>query len=126
MSATVDKYRLLVERLYKRTTARKLIWTYDPFDDDVSTSVSDKKIHLARGENVNDEPIIRLTMRNADHVVLESYDDEDLSGSVPKIPSFSSYFQLMVALRDMAMRQATGADKALDDVLDELSDDGLV
>lgn len=120
MTTTVEKYRLLVERLYTRTINKKLSWERDD-DETLNYFISDKTVELSYGENFEEETIIIIKIyKNGD--VIEKFDDETLKGPKPRVGGFESYWSLLANLFDTAKRQATGADDALDSLLDELDD----
>lgn len=122
MSSVADKYGQLVERLYKRTIDGRVSWEYEPTIPFLYTTVADREIEIDNGENENQEPVISIIVRSGKDQ-LEKFSDETLSNRIPNIKGFNSYYQLLVALQEAAKRQAVGADKSLDAILDELDDE---
>lgn len=117
-----QKYKMLMDRLYDKTDAKELPWQSDIIDDDiVSTSIGDRTIEVGDARNGSNEPIIRVVIRDANGRIVEQFDDENLLGLSTGRPQFQTYWPLMKDLLSMAQRQATGADKALDEIIDALT-----
>lgn len=116
------KYRTLVERLYEKTNSRSLQWSYNVDDDRVWTSIANRTLTIMKGENDDLEPLITVEITGLNNR-RERFDDEALQGPSPNVRGFNSYYVLMDALRDGAIRQATGADEDVDAILNDLDDD---
>lgn len=123
MSDVQSKYKVLVEKLYQKTAERKLAWQHVARTNSVFVRVAGNWIHLSSENNNNMESDMYVTVRNDDNYVLERFSDISLSDVVPDTPGFPGFYALMTALHEMAIRQATGADEALDSILDELDTD---
>ncbi|WP_374944114.1 hypothetical protein [Sphingomonas sp.] len=117
------KHAALVERLYKRTNDKSLKWVLDD-SRQPKAELGDYTLTLYDG-NSRGNPVEYLTIATQYNEVIETVDDEDLSELTPKISKHDSYYPLMEELRALAFRQAVGADRALDDLLEELDDDDL-
>ena len=115
-----DKQRLLVERLYSRTVEKKLSWV-SAAGNMVVTSTSSASICVREGVNENAEPIIIIEIFNSEGELRDRFSDDDIKGAQPA-GSFLSYYQMMRAIHATAGRQASGADKTLDDLLGDLED----
>ena len=118
-----DKYRTLVELLFKKTQSGSLLWDYDGFSEELMTSVAKRQIVVTQAVNTNREPLIRVEIRNPQKSKVEIFTDESLEGATPSIGAFETYYVLMDALRNNAIRAATGADEDVDAILEELDDE---
>jgi len=122
MSAAIDKYKSLVEKLYERTTEKNLSWDYDADDKWVYIGIAGRTLFVEEKKNDDLEPIIEIDIRSGsgDDSRSEIFTDETLDGK-PSIAEFSTYYELMASLYNMAKRQATGADEDVDAILSELN-----
>lgn len=120
MTGTVAKYRALTEKLYERTIAKKLKWRYEGEDRSVWVRLAGQTILLSISSNDDFEPLCSLSIQNNEGEFLEGFNDENLGPEKPAIGNFLNWYLLMEAMFQMAKRQATGADEALDNILREL------
>ena len=118
-----DKYRTLAEKLYTSTLSGYVKWAYDAFAGELSATIAKKSVTLSEGSNHNGEPAIYVTISNPLTAAKDVFSDDDLLGSKPKVDEYTTYWHLMKALFDFGVRQATGADKDIDDILDDLDND---
>lgn len=123
MSDTVKKYRTLIDVLYERTKSKSVKWRYEASDRSVWVRLAGQIISLTASSNDDFEPLCKLVITNSDGDFLEGFNDENLRGDQPKTALFNDWYTLMASLFEMAKRQATGADEALDNILKELSQD---
>jgi hypothetical protein len=79
-------------------------------------------IHLSVGRNADGEPLEKVEIRTAMGETLENFNDEFFQALRPNGSSFANYYLLMNNLREMAHRQAIGADEAIDDILAALDE----
>ncbi len=122
MATTNDKYRSMVEKIYNRTINKKLSWVIDEIDGAVGFRLGDNLIELTK-ETIDGTPFAFIKIRSKDGALIEKFSDGNLdNGNRPSAGIFDSYYQLMVELRDIALRQARGADDALDAILSELDE----
>lgn len=122
-SANVEKHKRLVERLHSRVLLKTIEWTPDEFEPEImQTNINGYVVELRRGNNENGEPLIILVIRDSDGKAIESFSDEDLIGEATSNSEYSSYWSMMDDLLTRATRQASGADKAIDDILEFLED----
>lgn len=117
--STNSKYAELIDRLYIQTTSKKITWTQIHFSDSVCAKVGTYEISLEMNEGP-EGPIARCEIKSENGSVVDTFTDEDLSGQVPSVDDYSAYWPLMRDLRNLAVRRATGADDALDSILDVL------
>lgn len=120
MATTQDKYRKLLEILYSKTIDGKLTWNVDEWNDPF-TRVGAKAIFLESSEGDDGQPLILLKILDPGGNVVETFNDEQVDGT-PSIGGMRSFFELMKTVRAQAIRQATGADHALDELLSELGE----
>jgi hypothetical protein len=117
-----EKYRKLVLLLFQKTNQNSILWSYNEFENRPATEVAGRVIYLDESINNSGEPIVTVVIENSDGNKIEAFDDEFIGNLKPDISGYSSYYEVMVALRENAIRAATGADADLDAILDELDD----
>lgn len=117
MASPKDKFRSLIEGLYGKTVSGNLMWYQFPDLTSVYVLFGDTRLELDDGQNNRGEPIISLTMYNKDGKVIDYFNDDHLKGSKPANYAFPDYYILMSNLYEAARRSATGADKAVDEIL---------
>ena len=118
-----DKYQKLVVLLHARSLERKLNWQFDETRG-VWAQIGSRYVQLSGSRNENDEPVEIVTILNSDWHVIETFNDEIFDRlQAPGVGQYMNFYQLMAALRSFATRTATGADDAIDELLDELNDD---
>ena len=118
MPSIQQKYQQLVEKLWTRTEADDLSWSIDDWKDPF-TMVGSRRVSLEYTEDEQEKPFINVKIADREGTVIERFHDEQLSGA-PEVGSFSSYYLLMSALRDNAIRKANGVDQAIDEILSQL------
>lgn len=113
---TLDKYAALVETLYRMTIEETLSWSVH--DGKITSSFGDVSVELREGGDFGADIIVELV----DFVgsVVDSFSDVTLEQIEPSIKEFGGYYSLMSEILYKANRQATGADKVLNSVLDRL------
>jgi len=119
MSKVIDKYRKLVELLYKKTNEGNIKWSEDEVDDSFNVSLGQSRVEVDSTTDENDDPIIIVRVY-ADGKMTERFDDNDIKGIRPSIPGYDSYYKLMSETYKMAQRTSTGADIVLDGIIQEL------
>lgn len=119
----IDKHRALVDRLHARVLTGTIEWTMDDFEPQVVLArMSNYFVELREGANENGEPLVLVVIRSSDGKSIETFSDEDITGKQPSNDQYLSYWVLMEDLLARARRQASGVDKAIDDILDYLED----
>jgi hypothetical protein len=122
MSLPVDKYRSLCIKLYNSTNDKTLSWQINPFTGDVFTELGSHRVVISSGDDAEGSPFIRISLTDGSGDTVDSFVDTTVSGGATGIPGMGSFWTLLSSLANMAYRQAKGADKALDDILDALDD----
>lgn len=125
MSATIDKYRHLALRLYERTIAKGLRWQHDEMSSKVEAKIGQQIVSVTQSTNDNLEFLYIVEILNNAGVYLDGFNDEELGREVVPTPVAMTYYSLMQSLYELARRQATGADVALDQMLAALDQDEL-
>jgi hypothetical protein len=123
MSEEINRYAALIDRLYTKTRSDELVWEVDPWSNRVTTSLSNYAVQLQGGEGPEGEPLEIVNVLNSGGETIDSFSDEELTGIPVEIEGFENYWHLLKRLRQIAMRKARGADKALDDIIKALDDD---
>jgi hypothetical protein len=116
MATTREKVRDLVNSLFQKTAEGLLSWEIDELDGGVSADIGKSKVNIYEGRNDDHEPIIIMKLIIGAKIV-DIFDDDYLSGHEPPRPDYANYYLYMKDLYGMAMRRATGADSALDDII---------
>lgn len=120
MSIPVQKYRSLAEKLYTSTANETLRWQISPFTEELSASLGRYRIILNTGEDAEGSPYVRVDIKDQSDEEVDGFTDNTVSGGSPKIEGPNTYWGLLNDLYTMAYRSAKGADKALDEILNEL------
>lgn len=124
MSSILEKYAGLVDLLLEKTQAGKIPWSYDNSSKDIKVWNGDVVLMMTRGEDDHGEDLYSIYLINSSGSYLESFNDESLMYlDVPD--GKDNYFVRMKNIYNLAIRQATGADRALDEFIDALKKDGL-
>lgn len=124
MSDIISKYAKFVDLLSHKTKASKIPWEYDFGRRIVSVWNGDVLLNLTKAQDENYEDVFSIALYNKSGDFIEGFDDSTLSG-IDVAFGEGSYFAKMRDLYTLAMRQATGADKALDDFIKAVDGDEL-
>lgn len=122
MSDALSKYAQFVDLLLRKTKEGKIPWEFDSTRNTASIWNGDVLLNLAKMFNENFEEVYTISLYNRSGDFLESFNDESLS-EIETNDWDGNYFARMRDLYNLAMRQATGADKALDDFIKAVRDD---
>ncbi|MFZ5705866.1 MAG: hypothetical protein ACOY5R_11445 [Pseudomonadota bacterium] len=117
-----EKYQTLVERLYRKTIARDIGWSFQEGIGAFAT-IAGRMIILSAHRSATGNPLEVVQIKNQEGKTIDRFDDEDIRGEPPADMLCDGYWALMKNLREIAVRQAVGADDAIDDILGELDDD---
>lgn len=116
--SSTQKLAALAEALFEKTQNGELRWQPTPQEDVYFTTLGDYRVLLYETRtNMSSTPDINIALHQGDTVV-ERFADPDLLGITPR--RFDGFYSLMLALFNMAAAQATGADKAVDELLNLL------
>lgn len=122
MSDAKLKYQQIVDRLYNKTMNSSINWEIG-FNNDLECILGEYTIKLKGFRDEEGEPFEVIEIFDSDGRVVDSFNDGVLADLAPKDVGISSYYNKMNALRSQAKRHALGADKALDQILENLDDD---
>jgi hypothetical protein len=117
MNTTIEKYRHLSVRLYERTIAKGIRWQHDAKSNTVEAKIGQQFVTVKQTINSDFEFLYVVSIENSSSVYLDGFNDEQLGKEIAPVEKTMSYYSLMENLYEMAKRQATGADVALDQVL---------
>ena len=123
MNSAEERYVKLVDRLHHLTIEKKLSWKIDNMSDELTCQFSRNKLTLEEGRDADGQPNVKLCVMDFSDDVIDSFTDTMLMKIKPSNQKFENHWFLMKDLYVSANRQATGADKAIDDILNELEDD---
>lgn len=121
MSTTSEKLRGLVEAIYTKTRLEEITWNLSDDKSRVSANIDTFNIEIS-GE-ASEQPFqedIRYTIYNVNGDIVDTFTDETISAYSPVTISINSYFSVMSTTMEMARRQASGADKAIEKILKSL------
>lgn len=124
MSDIIPKYAGFIDLLLSKTKESKINWVYDGDRSCISVWNGDVLLSITRVEDGNYEHTYAVTLHNRSGVCLESFDDSTISGVAVDWQTDNYYVRLQ-NLFNLGMRQATGADKALDDFIKAVQTDSL-
>ncbi|WP_068875012.1 MULTISPECIES: hypothetical protein [unclassified Phenylobacterium] len=118
---TAVKFAKLLDKISENTDLGAIHWQLDEFGDPYF-ELNGRKVFVE--ESVNEEivPVMVVRILNTAGQLVEKFTDDDLRNREP--PAGMSFFDYMKELQQKAIRQATGADKAVDELISDL--DGLV
>jgi len=124
VSDAITKYAKLVDLLLEKTKAKKVAWTYDGGRDVISVWNGPVLLQVTQSSDENWEKTYSVALLNKSGDYLEFFNDDTLSGIDVDFGE-DSYFERMRDLYLTAMRQVTGADRALDDFIAAVERDDL-
>lgn len=124
MSETVSKYAQFVDLLLTKTKQSKIPWEYDNTRNVVSVWNGDVLLNITRQQDEHFDDLYSIALFNRSGAYLEGFTDETLS-EIGISDNEDNYFVRLRNLYDLAMRQATGADKALDEFIAAVQSDSL-
>jgi hypothetical protein len=112
--SSISKLSELTQALMRKTKDGELAWERSSMDKVYVTRLGPYTIQISEepGENF-DDIVIRLYDEKGD--IVDTFSDVTFQGF--NIEGYSGYFELMSELHKLASRQASGADKAVDDIL---------
>lgn len=120
MSSPKEKYKSLVDGLYKATRNKEILWEMESFSGNIFTNLGRYSLYLDSGEDADGAPMELIVIKNEIGEQVECFSDNDLTEFQTPFTEHSNYWRLMQALRSLAQRSAMGADDALDEVLNAL------
>lgn len=124
MSDLIEKYAKFINLLSKKTKQSKIPWEYDFNKKSISVWNGDILLNITKATDENWEDTYQLSIYNKAGDFIEGFDDGFLTGAFSENGE-ESYYSKMRDLFTLAMRQATGADKALDDFIKAIENDSL-
>jgi hypothetical protein len=118
----LEKPKKLIEVLHRRTARDEIEWQ-ESFTDVFQVSFKDNSVIISSHER---EGTVTYTtaLVNSEGTVADSFTDEDLDKDEFGHTG-GSWFTKIAELHAMARRRARGADKLLDDILKEVTDDDI-
>jgi hypothetical protein len=119
---TVNKQKKFVELLYKKTLERGIKWALND-GKQIYATVAGRSLFVYSSLNNEGEELIHFAIFGTDSKISDSFTDETIKYGDMAPAGFDNWYLLCSALLDMGKRQASGADDALDAMIDELDDD---
>ena len=111
----------LVDLLAKRTEEGEIDWKETPKSNSYQADFTNYSLIISLGTSSRSgegEPLYILNIIGPTGATIESVDDEELSSQSPE----NSYYTRMKEIYEIARRRASGADAAIDALIDDLSD----
>ncbi|WP_156965360.1 hypothetical protein [Paracoccus sphaerophysae] len=119
---TVEKWRSLVDLVYKLTIAGKMAWAESAKEGEIVAPYAGHAIVLTRKDSTNDfgdeEPIINVRINDSGGDVVDSFWDSDLDENKQY-----AYYRKLDNLMKTVGRKLTGADDVLDALLARMRED---
>ena len=125
MSNAVNKYGRLVDSLLNKTKEGSIPWDYESLRSTVSVwNKSNVLLTIKRDLDENFDELYVVSLINKSGDTLEYFNDTALS-ALNNFGEGESYFEKLQSLYELARRQATGADKALDEFIRAIEEESL-
>ncbi len=121
MSTIVQKYSRLLEKLQVVTSYGRVEWKIDDFSEEVSAIVGARRLGFKIVTKAGNSAV-KVTVYDENGKSVDSFDDDDFSTSYPPT-GYASYWLFMNDIMTAGRRSATGADKIIDSLIDELDDE---
>lgn len=125
MNNAKDDLRRLVEGLYLGTINGKVKWSYDSAGDLCEAKLGDGYIQVVRETDEDGDYFSYVKVLNSDKQVIDNIYGGTLGGNEPSNTGHANYWQLMKELREVAERQALGADQVISSILKQINADDL-
>jgi hypothetical protein len=113
-----ENEKKLVESLIVKTEAKKISWSEAVSQGNPEAQIGDHTIVLEEGRNANGATLFFVVVLDKMGREIERFDDEDLD----QPERGTKYYELLNGLYTKASRQARGAEKAIDDLLRNISE----
>lgn len=121
MANVEENFRALVEALYLNSTSGEITWMGFSGAESYVSNVGTNKVAISKSVDNDGDDLITIDVFNQDGNQVDTFNDEFFSRELqPQYVSASNYFSLMSNLYELARRNATGADKVIDDLLSKL------
>jgi hypothetical protein len=119
----IRKYRKLSVSLYKRTEDGSLSWEQSIVLDGYDAYFGDKVVNIALIETGLEAPDYQISIVDRENYEpVDKFRDIDIHDpSARDVGGFPNYYKLLEALYNMISRRISGADQAIDNILDQLS-----
>lgn len=114
MSNSRNRLRTLVEGLCLATDSGKIDWS------EQTSGIYTSQIANNKAEIANIGSDIRITIYDNQGNEVDSFDDNYFKDMTPSMLSYNTYYAAMAALYENARRNATGADKVIDEIISNL------
>ena len=119
---TQQKHRKFVELLYRKTTAKQIAWVVNE-QNQLYATIAGRILLITTGVNEHGEDIIVFTIFQENGAKSDGFNDDALSFDNYAPNGFDNWYLLCNAIFELGKRQASGADDALDAMIDELDDE---
>jgi hypothetical protein len=122
MANVPERLARMTKLLGSKTNEGVLPWEKTAAKDRFQTAFTNYSVQIFERRNDDESTDVVIRLLNQDGKVIEEYTDADIQPYFPGDSNAS--FKLLRDLFNAARRSALGADKAIDDLLNELQDSG--
>ena len=117
--STEEKYAKLIETLFDRTFERSQSWRLS--GSAVTTDLGTYTVSISQEDSFGSEVDMVCEIADEFGIVVDRFTDVELKDISPDVPGYQSFYLLMRALYDRAHREASGAERVLDSILETLN-----
>ena len=115
------RHKDLVDRLFRLTLDKSLEWESD-FDQEIRCSLGRFYATIEESQNGEGVPFVIIKIVDTVGNTIDVITDEELKIYDPPSEDFNTYWLFMTELLKLAQRQASGAEKVLDEIFEFLDD----
>ncbi|MCW2380983.1 MULTISPECIES: hypothetical protein [unclassified Sphingobium] len=123
MSDEVDRYRNLVNLLYNKSISKSLDWKNSPWTNRLSVNIGNYRVEIDTGEESDGTPVEIIYILNASNQIVDSFNDNELSGEETGVDGYDNYWLLMKRIHHLAHRKSKKSDEAIENILRNLNND---
>ena len=123
MTTLNDKTAEFLRKLYRSTESASINWQRAFEDDSVEAKIGNLIVKIRRiFSEIDGSSEIVLYIQNEYGTIVDVLTDESLPEPPTSVIGFSSFSQVLERVFAIAFRQASGAENALDSLIDDLSE----
>lgn len=119
--STEQKQAALVDALFEKTASGEMHWMETSIVGTFSTVLSGYIVHIEFEEEVfGEQAAATVAILNRDGERIDVFSENDLKNQKPSVKPYTDYYHLLADLYKRASRDASGAEKVLDSLLNIL------
>lgn len=112
----IEKAKLLIDRIHKRTKAGTLDWDETTDDNIFLTTFPDYAIHIAKVEELNGATNYNLSIFNEEGRLIEKFSPGNIADS------YDEGYEILEEIFELARGDALGVDVAIDNIISLLEE----